>query len=656
MGGFRQQTDEQILDRAAALFARHGFEQTSVQEVADAVGLSKAGLLHHFPSKDALHAAVLAHADAPRAGRCSSRSATCRSGPRATAARSRPSSTSPWPTPAWWRCCWRRSPRAPTTRRRRTPPAPAPRRWRPSASTPRRPTAGARACVRVVGALAALAVLTLAAHQQDQTTAWRPLVVATCFDALGHRRPGASRPIPTRWRPDPHGSSVVPTRRVLPPAPAGRRRSSGWPCSSAAASAPPRWPARPPTAFSIPGQESTAALDLITEEFGAGGRRHGPGGRPGAGRQHPDRPRPNAAARAGTGRRARPAARASRRPATRWTRRPRRSTPTRPPPTARSPTPPGPASVTVEQQDALLAAVDDRPGLRADRRGRRRGARRDPGGRAASASSLGVVVALLVLALTYGSLAAGRHEPAHRGHRRGHRRPRHHHRHRLPRPVLDHLGAGRRCSAWPSASTTRLFIVSRYRQELRGGRRRRRPPSPPRPAPPARRWSPPALTVVIALVGLSVVGIPFLTQMGIAAAATIVVAVLVALTLVPAVLGFLGARALPRRQRSARRPDHRRARRGAAACWPAGSPRSPGTGSRPCCWPWSPSASSPCPFFSHADHAGADAGPRTAPQARAGQLLADGVRRGGQRPAHRALRGRPARPRRPRRPAGRSPA
>ena len=43
-----------ILDRAAALFARQGFAKTSVQDVADAVGLSKAGLLHHYPSKDAL--------------------------------------------------------------------------------------------------------------------------------------------------------------------------------------------------------------------------------------------------------------------------------------------------------------------------------------------------------------------------------------------------------------------------------------------------------------------------------------------------------------------------------------------------------------------------------------------------------------------------
>ena len=60
---FRQQIDDGILDRAAALFARRGFGKTSVQDVADAVGLSKAGLLHHFPSKDALYEAVLAQAD-----------------------------------------------------------------------------------------------------------------------------------------------------------------------------------------------------------------------------------------------------------------------------------------------------------------------------------------------------------------------------------------------------------------------------------------------------------------------------------------------------------------------------------------------------------------------------------------------------------------
>ncbi|MGW3647679.1 MMPL family transporter [Streptomyces sp. NPDC000878] len=46
------------------------------------------------------------------------------------------------------------------------------------------------------------------------------------------------------------------------------------------------------------------------------------------------------------------------------------------------------------------------------------------------------------------------------------------------------------------------------------------------------------LTVVIALAGLSVVGIPMLTKMGLAAAGAVVVAVLISLTLVPALLGF----------------------------------------------------------------------------------------------------------------------
>ncbi|WP_433157698.1 MMPL family transporter [Kribbella sp. CA-247076] len=58
-------------------------------------------------------------------------------------------------------------------------------------------------------------------------------------------------------------------------------------------------------------------------------------------------------------------------------------------------------------------------------------------------------------------------------------------------------------------------------------------------------------TVVIALAGLSVVGVPFLTAMGLAAAATVLTAVLVALTLLPALLGFLGRRILPRKLRKA---------------------------------------------------------------------------------------------------------
>ena len=49
-------------------------------------------------------------------------------------------------------------------------------------------------------------------------------------------------------------------------------------------------------------------------------------------------------------------------------------------------------------------------------------------------------------------------------------------------------------------------------------------------------------TVVIALVGLLVVNIPFLTVMGLAAAGTVAIAVLIALTLLPAILGFAGQR------------------------------------------------------------------------------------------------------------------
>jgi AcrR family transcriptional regulator len=51
--------DAEIIDRAATLFARHGFERTSLQQVADAVGYTKAGLLHHFSSKQAILDAVM---------------------------------------------------------------------------------------------------------------------------------------------------------------------------------------------------------------------------------------------------------------------------------------------------------------------------------------------------------------------------------------------------------------------------------------------------------------------------------------------------------------------------------------------------------------------------------------------------------------------
>ncbi|MBD0689426.1 MMPL family transporter [Streptomyces sp. CBMA123] len=96
-----------------------------------------------------------------------------------------------------------------------------------------------------------------------------------------------------------------------------------------------------------------------------------------------------------------------------------------------------------------------------------------------------------------------------------------------------------------------LFIVSRYRAELAEGR------TPQEAAGRAIGTAGSAvvfagLTVVIALAGLSVVGIPLLAKMGMAAAGTVVIAVLVALTLVPALLGFIGRRALPRKVRKAK--------------------------------------------------------------------------------------------------------
>jgi AcrR family transcriptional regulator len=49
----------QVLAAAARLFAARGFEGTSLQEIADAVGVSKPAVLHHFPSKEHLRTAVL---------------------------------------------------------------------------------------------------------------------------------------------------------------------------------------------------------------------------------------------------------------------------------------------------------------------------------------------------------------------------------------------------------------------------------------------------------------------------------------------------------------------------------------------------------------------------------------------------------------------
>ncbi|NUV95672.1 MMPL family transporter [Streptomyces sp. WAC02707] len=101
-----------------------------------------------------------------------------------------------------------------------------------------------------------------------------------------------------------------------------------------------------------------------------------------------------------------------------------------------------------------------------------------------------------------------------------------------------------------------LFVVSRYRAELARGRSREEAAGHAvGTAGSAVVFA--GLTVVIALAGLGVVGIPLLTQMGLAAAGTVVIAVLIAVTLIPALLGICGRRIGPPRAKRPRGEDDR---------------------------------------------------------------------------------------------------
>jgi RND superfamily putative drug exporter len=90
-----------------------------------------------------------------------------------------------------------------------------------------------------------------------------------------------------------------------------------------------------------------------------------------------------------------------------------------------------------------------------------------------------------------------------------------------------------------------LFILSRHRDQLAEGME----PEESTARAVATAGSAvvfAGLTVIIALVGLSVARIPFLTTMGLAAAGAVLIAVLIALTLLPAVFGFSGLVLRPR--------------------------------------------------------------------------------------------------------------
>lgn len=225
--------------------------------------------------------------------------------------------------------------------------------------------------------------------------------------------------------------------------------------------------------------------------------------------------------------------------------------------------------VTAEQRDGLLAAVEDASSdtLTVEASGEAL----SPGvPHMGIGEVIGVVVALIVLAVTYGSLVAAGLNLLTAGVGVG----------------VGVLGITIATGFMELSSTTSalagmlglavgidyaLFIISRYRQELlRGADVGTAIALAAGTAGSAVVTA--GLTVVIALLGLSVVGIPFLTQMGVAAAATIVFAVLVALTLVPAAMSFVGLRALPRKARGPLAAGNR----AAAAEVTEGRPEKPG--------------------------------------------------------------------------------
>ncbi len=93
-----------------------------------------------------------------------------------------------------------------------------------------------------------------------------------------------------------------------------------------------------------------------------------------------------------------------------------------------------------------------------------------------------------------------------------------------------------------------LFVVSRYREERAKGH------APQEATALAAGTAGSAvvfagLTVVIALLGLSVIGVPMLSKMGVGSAGAVMVGVLIALTAVPALLGFWPNAVLSRRDR-----------------------------------------------------------------------------------------------------------
>lgn len=55
----QQRNSKAILDAALEVFSQHGFRGATLDQIADGAGLSKPNLLYYFPSKEAVHTALL---------------------------------------------------------------------------------------------------------------------------------------------------------------------------------------------------------------------------------------------------------------------------------------------------------------------------------------------------------------------------------------------------------------------------------------------------------------------------------------------------------------------------------------------------------------------------------------------------------------------
>ena len=55
----RQKNTESILEAALEVFSQQGFRGTTLDEISEVAGLSKPNLLYYFPSKEAIHTALL---------------------------------------------------------------------------------------------------------------------------------------------------------------------------------------------------------------------------------------------------------------------------------------------------------------------------------------------------------------------------------------------------------------------------------------------------------------------------------------------------------------------------------------------------------------------------------------------------------------------